>query len=202
LDSAPVKTILSRPVYGTLSPQAGRSHLLVADAEGASAILDLAKQAPEGFFAKAHIMFIPRHTAGRYQGALKALKPAQYYEGPSIASAIPRLKQTLFTARMGLRIYLAGTEGLIGQAMQAAVEAGIDHASIQTEQRGSLARRVQCVHCKGITEDVTSQPAACSHCGLLLLVRDHYSRRLAAFQGVCINAEDPTEVPAKEEIFR
>ena len=202
MDSAPVKTILSRPVYGTLSPQAGRSHLLVADAEGASAILDLAKQAPEGFFAQAHIMFIPRHTVGRYEGALKALKPAQYYEGASIASAIPRLKQTLFTARMGLRIYLAGTEGLIGQAMQAAVEAGIDHASIQTEQRGSLARRVQCVHCKGITEDVTSQPAACSHCGLLLLVRDHYSRRLAAFQGVCINAEDPTEVPTKEEIFR
>ena len=94
---------------------------------------------------------------------------------------------------MGLRVYLAGTEGLIGQAMQAALEAGIDHTSIQTEHRGSLARRMQCVHCKGITEDVTTQPATCSHCGLLLLVRDHYSRRLAAFQGVCINAEDQSE---------
>ena len=52
---------------------------------------------------------------------------------------------------------------------------------------------MQCVHCKGITEDVTTQPATCSHCGLLLLVRDHYSRRLAAFQGVCINAEDRSE---------
>lgn len=202
MDGAPAKTIKSRPVYGTLSPRAGKNHLFVADAEGASAILDFARQAPEGFFANAHIMFIPGRTGERFQSELKALKPAQYYEGPSVAAALPRLRQTLATAHMGLRIYLAGTEGLIGQAMQAALEAGIDHASIQTEHRGSLARRVQCVHCKGITEDVTTQPATCSHCGLLLLVRDHYSRRIAAFQGVCINAEDPTDIPQKEEIFR
>ncbi|GLS33573.1 hypothetical protein SAMN04488498_116101 [Mesorhizobium albiziae] len=198
----PAQTIKSRPVYGTLSPQAGKSHLFVADAEGGSAILDLARQAPEGFFGAAHIMFIPGRTGDSLLAALKALKPAQYYEGPSIAAAIPRLKQTLATAHMGLRIYLSGTEGLIGQAMQAALESGIDHTSIQTEHRGSLARRVQCVHCKGITEDVTTQPATCAHCGLLLLVRDHYSRRIAAFQGVCINAEDPTEIPQKEEMFR
>ncbi|MCG7508460.1 dimethylamine monooxygenase subunit DmmA family protein [Mesorhizobium retamae] len=198
----PAKTILSRPVYGTLSPQTGKSHLFVADAEGASAILDLAKKAPDGFFARAHIMFIPDTSRSQFQAALKALKPAQFYEGPSIAAALPRLRQTLANAHMGLRIYLAGTEGLIGQAMQVALEAGIDHSSIQTEHRGSWARRVQCVHCKGITENVTTQPATCAHCGLLLLVRDHYSRRLAAFQGVCINAEDPSEIPQKEEIFR
>lgn len=195
-------TIKSRPVYGTLSPQTGKNHLFIADAEGASAILDLAKSAPEGFFASAHIIFIPGRTANQFQAALQALAPAQYYEGPSVAAMLPRLRQTFGNARMGLRLYLAGTEGLIGQAMQVALESGIDHASIQTEHRGSLARRVQCVHCKGITEEVTTQPATCSHCGLLLFVRDHYSRRLAAFQGVCINAEDPTEVPQKEEIFR
>lgn len=198
----PAKTILSRPVYGTLSPQTGKNHLLVADAEGASAILDLAKKAPDGFFASAHIIFIPDTTRSQFQASLKALKPAQFYEGPSLAAALPRLRQTLANAHMGLRIYLAGTEGLIGQAMQVALEAGIDHSSIQTEHRGSWARRVQCVHCKGVTENVTTQPVTCSHCGLLLLVRDHYSRRLAAFQGVCINAEDPSEIPQKEEIFR
>ncbi|MBN9237087.1 MULTISPECIES: dimethylamine monooxygenase subunit DmmA family protein [Phyllobacteriaceae] len=198
----PAKTILSRPVYGTLSPQTGKNHLLVADAEGASAILDLAKKAPEGFFASAHIIYVPGRTGQQFQPALRALNAAQFYEGPSIAAALPRLKQTLANAHMGLRLYLAGTEGLIGQAMQAALETGIDHSSIQTEHRGSWARRVQCVHCKGITENVTTQPVTCAHCGLLLLVRDHYSRRLAAFQGVCINAEDPSEIPQKEEIFR
>lgn len=198
----PAKTILSRPVYGTLSPQTGKNHLFVADAEGASAILDLAKKAPNGFFASTQIMFIPETSRSQFQASLRALKPAQFYEGPSIAAALPRLRQTLANAHMGLRLYLAGTEGLIGQAMQVALEAGIDHSSIQTEHRGSWARRVQCVHCKGVTENVTTQPATCAHCGLLLLVRDHYSRRLAAFQGVCINAEDPSEIPQKEEIFR
>jgi dimethylamine monooxygenase subunit C len=195
-------TIKSRPVYGTLTPQPGKDHLFIADAEGAEAILDLAKSAPADFFANAEIVFIPRVTGDEYIAALQALKPARFYEGPSIGAALPRLKQTFATAHMGLRLYLAGTEGLMGQAMQAALEAGIDHSSIQTEHRGSLARRVQCVHCKGITEDVTTQPVPCAHCGLLLLVRDHYSRRLAAFQGVCINAEDQSEQVPIEEVFR
>ena len=194
-------TIKSRPVYGTLSPQPGKDHLFIADAEGAEAILDLAKAAPEGFFDAAEIVFIPRATGDKYVAALQALKPARFYDGPSIHAALPRLKQTFATAHMGLRLYLSGTEGLIGQAMQAALEAGIDHSSIQTEHRGSLARRVQCVHCKGVTEDVTTQPVTCSHCGLLLLVRDHYSRRLAAYIGVMVDAEVPGELPPITEPF-
>lgn len=195
-------SMTSRPAYGTLSPQAGKHHLFVADAEGAAAILDLARNAPADFFANAHIMYIPGASGPEYIDALKALNPAQLYEGPSVAASLPRLRQTLDAAHMGLRLYVSGTEGLIGQVMQISGEAGIDHSSIQTEHRGSLARRVQCVHCKGITENVTTQPAKCSHCGLLLLVRDHYSRRYAAYQGVCINAEDPTDIPPTEEIFR
>ena len=196
-------TIKSRPVYGTLTPQPGKDHLFIADAEGAAAILDLAKAAPDGFFAGAEIVFIPRADRRPLQRrAPGAAAGAVTMKARRSPAALPRLKQTLATAHMGLRLYLSGTEGLIGQAMQAALEAGIDHKSIQTEHRGSLARRVQCVHCKGITEDVTTQPATCSHCGLLLLVRDHYSRRIAAFQGVCINAEDRSEIPPMEEIFR
>lgn len=198
----PATPIISRPVYGTLSPQPGKHHLFVADAEGASAILDMAKDTPAGFFDNAHVIFIPGDTGSRYVDALAGLKPAQFHQSPSFGSALPRLRQVLANAHMGIRLYLSGTEGLIGQAMLVASEAGIDHLSIQTEHRGSLARRMQCVHCKGITENVTTQPATCSHCGLLLLVRDHYSRRFAAFQGVCINAEDPSESPPREEVFK
>ncbi len=103
---------------------------------------------------------------------------------------------------MGLQIYLAGTEGLIGQAMQEAIAAGYPAGAIQTEHRGSVARRVQCVHCKGITEDVTTTPFVCSHCGLNLFVRDHYSRRHAAFQGVRVDAEDPGDIPAPEGLYQ
>lgn len=195
-------TMLSRPVYGVLTPQTGKNHLLIADADGASAITDFAKKAPPGFFASAEIMYLDGPDGAKTVQALKALSPARFYQGPSIAAALPRLRQLLAESQMGLRLYVAGTEGLIGQIVQIANEAGIEYTAVQTEHRGSLARRVQCVHCKGITENVTTQPCTCAHCGLLLLVRDHYSRRYAAFQGVCINAEDPTEIPPTEEIFR
>lgn len=201
-DDAPQKTIISRPIYGRLSATNAAHHLLVADAHGAQAILDMQVPNASEFYASAHIIYIPRDCGNKYSTKLQALNAKQFYEGPSIATALLRLKQTLSTAHMGIQLYLAGTEGLIGQAMQIALEADVDYTSIQTEHRGSLARRVQCVHCKGITEDVTTQPVTCSHCGLLLLVRDHYSRRLAAFQGVCINAEDPSYIPEKEEIFK
>lgn len=195
-------TLLSRPVYGKLSAQAGTHHLFIADAEGASAILDMAKQASPDFFASAEIMYIPGAAGDRYVAGLEALVPGRLYRGPSVAAATQRLRHILENAHMGLRLYLTGTESLIGQVSRIAAEAGIEHSSIQTELRGSTARRVQCVHCKGITENVTTQPVRCSHCDLLLLVRDHYSRRLAAFQGVCINAEDPSEIPPAEEVFR
>jgi len=198
-----VQGIKSRPVYRALEPRPGPLHLFVADAEGALAILDLAQKAPPGFFDRAHIVYVPAGAAPKsYGGRLRALNPFMYYEGPSIAAALPRLAQTLATARMGTQLYLAGTEPLVGQAMKIALEAGIDHTSVQTEHRGSEARRVQCVHCKGITENVTTQPVTCAHCGLTLLVRDHYSRRIAAFQGVCIDAEEPGVVPETVEAFR
>ncbi|MEI9901745.1 MAG: dimethylamine monooxygenase subunit DmmA family protein [Hyphomicrobium sp.] len=55
--------------------------------------------------------------------------------------------------------------------------------------------RVQCVHCKGFTENVVASPVKCAQCGLTLAVRDHYSRRYAAFIGVCVDAEVPGEIP-------
>ena len=195
-------TFKSRPTYRPLTPRPGTLHLMVADGEGGAAILDLARVAPAGFLDHAHIIYIEANaTNAGYGDALKRLGADMFYQGPSIAAALPRLQAVLATARMGTRLYLAGTEGLIGQAMRLATDAGMHHASIEAEQRGSLARRVQCVHCKGITENVTTQPAVCSHCGLTLLVRDHYSRRIAAFQGVCIDAEEPGSAPPAEEAF-
>jgi dimethylamine monooxygenase subunit C len=193
--------IKSRPVYGTLSPRPGTAQLFVADDEGAGAIIDLAKLAPDGFFERANIIFVALRSGEAYVEQLKALNAAQLHVSPTFAAASPRLRHTLSTAHMGLQIYLAGTEGLMGQAMQAAIEAGIPYASIQTEHRGATRRRLQCVHCKGITEDVTQDPFQCSHCGLHLFVRDHYSRRIAAFQGVRIDAEDTGNIPTPTERF-
>lgn len=192
------ESIKSRPVYGTLEPRPGKAHLMIADAEGAEAILELAAK-DAGLMARTHIIYIPKGTD--FGDRLRALNPAQYYEGPSYAASLQRLRHVLENAHQGLQVYLSGTEGLMGQAQNEAMQAGIPHTSIQTEHRGSVARRMQCVHCKGITEDVMTDPFVCSHCGLNLFVRDHYSRRLAAYQGVCIDAEDPGNVPEPKELY-
>ncbi len=190
------QSIRSRPVYGTLEPRVGHAHLLIADAHGAEAILDVAT--PE-MMKHAHIIYIPKGES--FENQLRALNPAQFYSGPSYAAAQQRIAKAFADAKMGLQVYLTGTEGLMGQAQQAAMQAGIPHTAIQTEHRGSTARRMQCVHCKGITEDVETDPFVCAHCGLNLFVRDHYSRRLAAYQGVCIDAEDPGNVPPQKGIY-
>lgn len=190
------ESIRSRPVWGALEPRTGLHHLMIADAEGAEAILDIA--APE-LMAGAHIIFIPKGTG--FGEKLRALNPAQYYEGPSYEASASRIHRVLQDAKMSTQVYLAGTEGLMGQAMRECTNAGIPFTAVQTEHRGSTARRMQCVHCKGITEDVAIDPFVCSHCGLNLFVRDHYSRRLAAYQGVCIDAEDPGNVPKSVGIY-
>lgn len=195
------ESIKSRPVYGTLEPRPGKSHLMIADAEGAEAILELAGQDGE-LMGKSHIFYIPKGTGSAYTEQLKALKPAQYYEGPSYEASVQRLRHVLANAHQGLQVYLTGTEGLMGQAQNEAMQAGIPHTAIQTEHRGSVARRMQCVHCKGITEDVMHDPFQCAHCGLHLFVRDHYSRRLAAYQGVRVDAEDHGNVPEPVELYK
>jgi dimethylamine monooxygenase subunit C len=189
-------SIPSRPVWGRLEARAGKHHLMIAEAEGAEAVIDIAT--PD-LMAKSHVIYIPKDTG--FEEKLKALNPAILHVAPSYQTAVPRLRRLLADSHMGLQVYLTGTESMMGQAMNEAVSAGIPHTAIQTEHRGSVARRMQCVHCKGITEDVEVDPFVCSHCGLNLFVRDHYSRRHAAYQGVCVDAEDPGNVPEQKRIY-
>jgi hypothetical protein len=172
-------------------------HVIVADDEGALAVeemLDKANDRSE-ILAAAHVMYCPGPTGTDLSARLEALGAAQFFRAPTVPALLPRLQRVVTDAHMGTQFYLAGTEGLIGQAEREIMATGFPHASIQKEQRGSTLRRVQCVHCKGITENVATDPFKCSHCGLNLFVRDHYSRRIAAFQGVNIDAEDPGLVP-------
>jgi dimethylamine monooxygenase subunit C len=191
-----VKGIKSRPVYNGIAvdPNAKR-HLFVLQGEGALCLLD--QKPTKAEMTKADILYVD--TA--HEQALVALQPHDIWKAMTIPVLLNRLDVVLATERMGTRLYLAGTEGFIGQTMRVALAHGLDFNSIKTEHRGSEARRVQCVHCKGITDDVKTQPVTCSHCGLSLLVRDHYSRRIGAFQGVCIDAEEPGTAPKPEVIF-
>lgn len=196
--------VRSRPQYSGLRPdQVARHHLVAAEGEGALAVEDLFGRAPNGFCAHATILFAAGASAAASHAIrLKALGAQAVHLAPTVPTLLVRLEALLAAATMGTRLYAAGTEGFIGQVVQMALGYGMDHQSVLTEHRGSLARRVQCVHCKGMVESVTTQVVICAHCGVALLVRDHYSRRLGAFMGVSVDAEAPGEVPPAQEIYR
>lgn len=198
-----VAGIKSRPVYGGLNVDSNaRRHLFALEGEGAAALIGQVAKAGAGFLKAADILYVASGSkAEGYDSKLAALEPDSLWVAPTIPVLLNRFNVVLGQTRMGTRIYIAGTEGFIGQAMQLAMNHGVDHASIHAEHCGSAARRVQCVHCKGITDNVKTSPFTCSHCGLALLVRDHYSRRIGAFQGVNIDAEEPGTAPAPEELF-
>jgi predicted RNA-binding Zn-ribbon protein involved in translation (DUF1610 family) len=195
--------IKSRPQYGGLQPVAGAArHLIAAEGQGAGAVAALFAKAGPDFAAKADVLYLSAGpTADTEVERLRGLHPNLFQVFPTIGDLLADLGVSLRGATMGTRLYATGTEGFIGRVVQLAIDHGVDHRSVLTEHSGSLARRVQCVHCKGFTENVTVTVFPCSHCGLLLFVRDHYSRRLAAFQGVCVNAEDPASKPPAEEAY-
>lgn len=195
--------IKSRPVYPGLSPDPNaRLNLVVCDPAGAEAAVELLARADAAFAQRTHVILAAEGANEKETGTLAGRLDAAAVEvAADAAAAVARLEAILASATMGLRLYAAGAEPLIGSVVKAGMAHFIDPVSIRTEHRGSLRRRVQCVHCKGMTENVTTNPVTCAHCGLLLLVRDHYSRRLAAFQGVSINAECPDERPEPKVEF-
>ncbi|MBL9049331.1 MAG: hypothetical protein JNK19_04380 [Tabrizicola sp.] len=197
-------SIRSRPVYAPLEARSASRYVIVADGEGADAVVEMLAKANDRseILSAAHVMYVPGPNGTDKTSALEGLQASQFFRAPTIPSLLPRLQRVLLDAHMGTQFYLAGTESLIGQAEREIMATGFPHAAIQKEHRGSTLRRVQCVHCKGITENVATDPFKCSHCGLNLFVRDHYSRRIAAFQGVNIDAEDPGKVPESVVRFK
>lgn len=198
-----MSAIKSRPIYPGLKVDGrARRHLVAAEGQGALAVIEAFAGWPEALAATT-LIYTPGGSAGQdHESALEALGADALHVTPTQATAMTRLYGHLANAVMGTRLYVAGVEGFIGKVIAAGLEHGVDHQSIFTEHRGSLARRVQCVHCKGVTENVTATPFVCAHCGLNLFVRDHYSRRIAAFQGVVVDCEEPGVLPEREELYR
>lgn len=199
-----VEGIKSRPQYpGLTADKFAKQHVFAADGDGAQAIIDLFSRQGQDINGRVIIVYAETGSNGAdYASRLNQLPIELVHCLPTVATAVTRLEGVLNAARMGTRIYASGTETMIGLTVQLAQELGMDPGTVITEHRGTRARRVQCVHCKGITENVTTNIVKCAHCGLNLLVRDHYSKRRAAFQGVCVDAEVPGDVPDITEIYK
>ncbi len=194
-----VTGIKSKPVYAPLSADTrGRYHLMLGLGAGEVALLRVVREMQESAaeaLTRTRVLLVD--TRGEI-GSLPLQEVRLFDEVPLL---LHEFKSLLGSSLMGTRLYVAGPESFIGLAMQLALEFNLNKDEIRAEEVGSRARRVYCIHCRATTEDVRTNIVRCSHCDRWLLVRDHYSRRLAAYMGVMVDAEVPGELPPIKEVF-
>lgn len=122
-----------------------------------------------------------------------------FQDEPALLAA---LEPAMRDACIGVRIYALGNEPFIWSVRQMAERFAIAAEAVRVAHSGSLYRRVYCIHCRVLNERVMSNVVVCDGCGRHLFVRDHFSRRLAAFMGVQADAEAPGELPEVEQAYR
>lgn len=101
-----------------------------------------------------------------------------------------RLQALLAEAPVGTRVYLCGDEVFLWDCRQLAEEAGLLDEEIELFRTGAR-RRLYCVHCATFQDIADEALAECASCGVQLLVRSHFSRRLGAYMGVCSDPNLP-----------
>lgn len=192
--------IHSKPIYAPLAWDThGRTHLLAAHGAGGETLLNLLAAPPRGPVAVLYAHEPADGPDSSTRLARTAIDAFQSFE--STATMLEALRANLQASRMGLRVYLAGSEHFLWSASRIAASFGLGADEIRREHVGSLARAVYCVHCKAITPQVSTNIVACPGCARTLMVRDHYSARLAAYMGFQVDAEAPGSVPATETLY-
>ncbi|WP_065760506.1 dimethylamine monooxygenase subunit DmmA family protein [Pseudomonas defluvii] len=193
--------IKSRPVYDQLRPlPGGIRHLVAGQGSGGRAMLRLLDEMSEQGMQTTLLYSQESFSGQDYLAELQQRQVAELRVYPSNHELVADLERILGNARMGTRLYLSGSESFIGTAMQVATHYDMNSDEVLREHAGSFVRRIWCVHCDSYTENVTQRVFQCPGCNAMLVVRDHYSRRLAAFQAVKADAEVPGELPEAEEL--
>jgi hypothetical protein len=200
-----VTGIKSKPVYAPLSADlGGRYHLMLGRGPGAAALLRVLaeiRDAAVPALQKTRVLLVPDADAPLTTVAFDHLGLGLVSLFPDTASLLDAFRLVLGESLMGTRLYVAGPESFIGLVMKIALEFDLNKDEIRAEEVGTLARRVYCIHCRTTTENVRSNVVSCTGCARWLLVRDHYSRRLAAYMGVMVDAEAPGELPPIKETY-
>jgi dimethylamine monooxygenase subunit C len=192
-----VTGIKSKPVYAPLQADTrGRFHLMLGMGVGAAPLLrviDEMRSASAQALQNTRVLFV----GAEFNAA--AVGDVQTFADPP--ALLAQFRTILGQSLIGTRLYVAGPESFIGLVMKIALEFNLNKDEIRAEECGTLARRVYCIHCRGTTENVRTNIVQCIGCERWLLVRDHYSRRLAAYMGVMVDAEAPGELPPVKEVF-
>jgi hypothetical protein len=200
--------IKSKPVYAPLRADVGgRYHLMLGIGAGGIALLrvlaEMRESAPQAI-KNTRLLFAVGTAAADAPDTVEQFKQIGLGSVSlfgDAASLLDTFRTVLDESLMGTRLYVAGPESFIGLAMKIALQFDLNKDEMRAEEMGTLARRVYCVHCRTTTEEVRTNVVRCAGCERWLQVRDHYSRRLAAYMGVMVDAEAPGEVPPIKEIF-
>lgn len=198
--------IRSKPVYAPLQPDlGGRYHVMVGHGVGAGPLVrllsDFGKAAPDAMSrTRVWYMLEPAaHAAGA--DSFRDAQVAELRSFQNVDSLLTDLTAAMGQALMGTRLYVAGPESFMGLVMRIAYQFNLVQDEVRAEECGTLARRVHCIHCHQTIENVHTNIVECTACHRWLVVRDHYSRRLAAYMGVMVDAEAPGERPEIKEVF-
>ena len=200
-----VTGIKSKPVYAPLQADTrGRFHLMLGMGIGAAPLLRVIEEmrlAAAHSLKNTRVMFVPDAGASPAIEQFKAASLGDVGQFPQTPALLAQFRTLLGDAYMGTRLYVAGPESFIGLVMKIALEFNLNKDEIRAEECGTAARRVYCIHCRSTTEEVQTNIVRCIGCERWLLVRDHYSRRLAAYMGVMVDAESPGELPPLRKVF-
>ena len=127
-----VQGIKSRPQYSGLLPDMyAINHVFIADGEGAQAILDLFDGLDIPLKGRITIVYAETSPASASLVSRLDQLPAEcVHVLPTVITAAKRLGAILAGAKMGTRVYAAGTETLIGIAVQLAQASGLDPMTV------------------------------------------------------------------------
>jgi ferredoxin-NADP reductase len=193
--------IRSKPAYTSLTwHEKASAHLVLASGMGGMAVLKLFQQMQP---AQPVTVLYEKYgqNAADYSEILQKVVPENLYIYQDDDLLLENLKEELSVSRMGLRIYVAGSEGFIWDVAKTAALFGVENYDIMKEQTDTLARTVYCVHCKAMNKNVTTNITKCTSCERMLFVREHFSRNLGAYMGLMVDVETPGEFAAIEEIY-
>lgn len=193
--------IKSKPKYDTLSwRDKALGHMLIAQDDGGLAVVKLFQQRCP--VEHLDVLFsASNENAEKYSSILAEFVPEGLETVSNDEALIESLKAKLETCLMGTQFYVAGDEAFIWKVLAELSKYGVQDQNVEKELCGTLARSVYCVHCKTVDNGVHHNIHQCSGCQRHLFVRDHFSRRLGAYMGVMVDAEEPGDIPAIQEIY-
>jgi hypothetical protein len=123
-------------LFGLLPDPHARFHLFAADGEGAQAVLELLGQSRPQLNGRITIVYADTGPANAdFARRLCRQDVDRVLVLPSVLGVIGLLSAMIETARVGARIYAAGTGTLISLVIQLAEARGLEPLSVIAEQR-------------------------------------------------------------------